>query len=268
MANFNEKYEFSAKPKSSFFNWSFTMHAKPIEPSAKPRLHNPYLDRGGSMKKVHNSIESSVHSGNSLKGKVKKLRDLFESSKSPSRSPRETPTQLPSRLKPTKSFVTSNGGSSLIRLPGTEDGIVVYLTSLRGVRRTYEDCYVVRMIFKGFRVWIDERDISLHLAYRKELQNVLGNEKPVSLPQVFIGGRYIGGADVIRQLYDTGELAKILSGYPKVAPGSMCNFCGDARFMPCTNCSGSRKVFDENEEKLNRCLECNENGLIQCPHCC
>ncbi|KAM2791578.1 hypothetical protein PS2_003347 [Malus domestica] len=30
-----------------------------------------------------------------------------------------------------------------IRLPGTDNRIVVYFTSLRGVRRTYEDCYAV-----------------------------------------------------------------------------------------------------------------------------
>lgn len=260
MANVDDKYGFSGKSNSSLFNRSLTVHTQPMEPSAKPHPHlnNPSLERGGSMKKLYNSIESFMPTSNSFKGKVKKLRDLFESAKSPSRSPNESPTQLPSRLKPTKS----------IRLPGTDDRIVVYFTSLRGIRRTFEDCYAVRMIFRGFRVWVDERDISMDLAYKKELQSVLGNEKPVSLPQVFVGGKYIGGADVIRQLYETGELMKILSGYPKMAPGFVCEFCGDVRFMPCTNCSGSKKVFDEDEGELKRCLECNENGLIRCPHCC
>ena len=46
-------------------------------------------------------------------------------------------------------------------------------------------------------------------AYRKELQSVLG-AKNVSLPQVFIKGKYVGGADVIKQLFETGELAKVL----------------------------------------------------------
>ncbi|PKI62713.1 hypothetical protein CRG98_016888 [Punica granatum] len=108
----------------------------------------------------------------------------------------------------------------------------------------------------------------MDLAYKKELQNVLRNEKIVTLPQVFIGGKYMGGADVIRQLYETGELTKIIAGYPKMAPGFVCDSCGDVRFMPCTNCNGSKKVFDEDEEELKRCLECNENGLIRCPHCC
>ncbi|XP_010273192.1 PREDICTED: uncharacterized protein At5g39865-like [Nelumbo nucifera] len=153
-----------------------------------------------------------------------------------------------------------------IRLPGTEDRIVLYFTSLRGIRRTYEDCCTVRTIFKGFRVPVDERDISMDSAYRKELQSVLG-EKTVSLPKVFIRGKYIGGADEIRQLHEVGELAKLFKGFPVREPGFVCGSCGDARFVPCLNCNGSRKVFDEEEEQLRRCPECNENGLIRCPDC-
>ena len=54
-------------------------------------------------------------------------------------------------------------------LAGTEDRLVMYFTSLRRIRWTYEDCYSVRMIFRGFWVWVDERDLSLDSAYRKEL---------------------------------------------------------------------------------------------------
>ncbi|KAA8537321.1 hypothetical protein F0562_026992 [Nyssa sinensis] len=149
----------------------------------------------------------------------------------------------------------------------TEDRIVVYFTSLRGIRRTYEDCYAVRMIFRGFRVVVDERDIWMDSAYKKELLSVLG-EKNVSLPQVFIRGNYVGGVDAIRQLYDVGDLAKMLKGLPIRAPGYVCESCGDARFVPCVNCNGSRKVYDEDEDQLKKCLECNENGLIRCMTCC
>lgn len=144
---------------------------------------------------------------------------------------------------------------------------MVYLTSLRGIRRTFEDCYAVQMIFRGFRLWIDERDISMDSAYRKELESVL-DEKNASLPQVFIRGKYIGGAEVIKQMFETGELAKILKGFRVREAGFVCESCGDVRFVPCGNCSGSRKVFDEDQGLLNRCLECNENGLIRCPDCC
>ncbi|XP_059663751.1 uncharacterized protein At5g39865-like [Cornus florida] len=204
--------------------------------------------------------------GNSIKGKVKKLCSIFESTKFPTSVLDESQSQLQS---PTKSIESDSRVSlfttnPLIRLPGTEDRIVVYFTSLRGIRRTFEDCCAVRMILRGFRVFVDDRDISMDSTYRKELQSVLG-KKNVTLPQVFVRGKYIGGADVIKQLHEVGELAKILSGLPIQELGFVCKGYGDARFIPCSNCSGSRKVYDEDEDQLKRCLECNENGLIPCP---
>ncbi|OIT28176.1 PREDICTED: uncharacterized protein At5g39865 [Nicotiana attenuata] len=154
-----------------------------------------------------------------------------------------------------------------VRLKGTEDKIVLYFTSLRGIRKTYEECCTVRMIFRGFRVCVDERDVSMDASYRKELQSVLEG-KTVSLPQVFIGGKYIGGAEEIKQLHEAGELANLVEGFAVKHSGFVCESCGDARFVPCPNCSGSRKVFEEEEGKLRRCLNCNENGLIRCPGCC
>lgn len=104
-------------------------------------------------------------------------------------------------------------------------------------------------------------------AYRTELLNIL-RVKQVTLPQVFIKGKYVGGADVIKQLHETGQLAKVLKGLPVRSIGAwqVCDACGDVRFVPCANCSGSKKVFDE-DDKLKRCPDCNENGLIRCPNC-
>ncbi|KAF5747952.1 hypothetical protein HS088_TW05G00683 [Tripterygium wilfordii] len=157
--------------------------------------------------------------------------------------------------------------SSLYHLPATENKIVVYFTSLRGIRKTYEDCCAVRMIFRGFRVPVEERDISMDSMYRKELQSAVKG-KAVSLPQVFIRGKYVGGVEEIRQLNEIGELTKLLEGFPVRDPRFVCESCGDARFLPCQSCNGSRKVFEEDEGKLRRCLDCNENGLIRCPGCC
>ncbi|GJN33328.1 hypothetical protein PR202_gb21916 [Eleusine coracana subsp. coracana] len=39
--------------------------------------------------------------------------------------------------------------------------MVLYTTSLRGVRRTFTDCSAARAILRGFRVAIDERDVSM-----------------------------------------------------------------------------------------------------------
>ncbi|XVF24438.1 hypothetical protein REPUB_Repub13aG0127900 [Reevesia pubescens] len=265
----NKAKSSSSSGSMMFFNRSFTTHGSTAAESNPPKLHHLLLNNPSSLNRAA-SISKFYDSFDSVKGKVKKLCSLFESSKSSLSTPKDpSPKRV---LRPTKSIGYSSSFSSsfnnpLIRLPGTEDRIVVYLTSLRGVRRTYEDCYAVRMIFRGFRVWVDERDMSMDAAYRKELQSVL-KEKNVSLPQVFIKGKYVGGADVIKSMFEVGELAKILDGFPRRQPGFVCDACGDVRFVPCGNCSGSRKVFDEDEGLLKRCLECNENGLIRCPDCC
>lgn len=266
MAELENNMEVSGKSKSpSVFNRSFTLqHPSSIFPQ-KPHLEVA-LDRSGSgsFLKFYNSLQSVRSASNSLKGKVKQLRNFFESSKKPeaSESQSQSRSQLvPSKLKPTPRFANP------VWLPGAEDRIVVYFTSLHGIRRTYEDCYAVRMIFRGFRVWVDERDVSMDSSYRIELQSALG-ERNVSLPQVFIRGKYVGGAEAIKHLFEVGELAKMLQGFPVQKPGFVCGRCGDVRFVHCMDCDGSRKVFDEEEDRVKRCLECNENGLVRCPDCC
>ncbi|OMP01388.1 Glutaredoxin [Corchorus capsularis] len=162
----------------------------------------------------------------------------------------------------------SSLSDSWFRVPSSaENRIVLYFTSLRGIRKTYEDCCSVRMIFRGFRVPVDERDISMDSMYRTELQSLVGG-KAISLPQVFIRGKHVGGVEEIKQLNESGELAKLLEGFPIRDPRIVCEGCGDARFVPCPNCNGSKKVFEEDEGRLRRCPDCNENGLIRCPGCC
>ncbi|KAF3649199.1 putative G-type lectin S-receptor-like serine/threonine-protein kinase RLK1-like [Capsicum annuum] len=256
------------KPKSSMMlNRSMTLRnaANPIEFPEKPVYFYPSpppIKRNGSVKKLHTSPLEST--GTSFKGTVKNLCSLFESRK-PSNLQPQSPT------KPAKSFNSDSRVSSFsdlgFRLPGTKDSVVIYFTSLRGIRRTFEDCYTARMILKSYQVKIDERDISMDSAFKKELQNVL-DQKNVNLPQVFIKGKYIGGSEVIKQLNEMGELSKLLRGLPLRPPGYMCEGCGDMRFLPCSHCDGSRKYFDEDEGQLRRCPDCNENGLVRCPLCC
>ncbi|KAL4310656.1 hypothetical protein GQ457_01G036300 [Hibiscus cannabinus] len=260
----------SSMPQSSpsgFLNRSFTMNSPSTVDSKHAKVqfflkNQQSQNRAAPVNKIHEPMDS-------VKGKVKQLCSLFEPGKSaPSLPSPKEPASKP-LLRSTKSMTYSSSTfiNPSIRLPGTEDRIVVYLTSLRGIRRTFEDCYAVKMIFRGFRLWIDERDISMDIAYKKELQRVL-KVKDVTLPQVFIKGKYIGGADVIKSMFEIGELAKILDDFPRRQPGFVCNACGDVRFVPCGNCNGSRKMFDDDEGLLKRCFECNENGLIRCPACC
>ncbi|KAJ8546067.1 hypothetical protein K7X08_018650 [Anisodus acutangulus] len=170
-----------------------------------------------------------------------------------------------------------------------KDKLVVYFTSLRGVRKTYEDCCHVRVILKGLGVKIDERDVSMHSGFKGELKELLGNEySGVGLPRIFLGKKYIGGADEIRRMNEDGKLEKFVENCEKNEDGGVlgvcnCEACGDIRFVPCETCSGSCKIYyeeeyeenDEEEEEFDgdeygfqRCPDCNENGLIRCPICC
>lgn len=163
-----------------------------------------------------------------------------------------------------------------------KDKVVLYFTSLRGVRKTYEDCCHVRLILKGLGVKVDERDVSMHSGFKEELKELLGH----GLPRVFVGGNYIGGAEEIQKLHEDGKLEKLFDCCEKidgnVGGDALCEACGDIRFVPCETCYGSCKIYYESNEEeeedddhgeegeygFQRCPDCNENGLIRCPICC
>ncbi|KAF5763819.1 putative glutaredoxin, Thioredoxin-like superfamily [Helianthus annuus] len=171
----------------------------------------------------------------------------------------------------------------------SKEKLILYFTSLRGVRKTYEDCCHVRVILKNSGVRVDERDVSMHSGFKEELKELLGDGyNGGGLPKVFVGKKYIGGGDEIRRFHDEYQLDKVLEGCEMVddcggngGVGGGCEACGDIRFLPCDTCSGSCKVYydvdsdvgeDEEVEEsdcgFQRCPDCNENGLIRCPICC
>lgn len=147
--------------------------------------------------------------------------------------------------------------------------LVLYTTSLRGIRKTYDDCHKLRMIFQSYLVWIDERDVSMHAEFRQELTELMG--APVQVPRVFIMGRYIGGVEQVLQLHELGLLAPSLLPLPPppqphlLQPASSCDGCGGLRFIPCPHCNGSCKIISK--QSVSRCPHCNENGLKRCPIC-
>lgn len=152
-------------------------------------------------------------------------------------------------------------------LPGGSQSVILYTTSLRSIRKTFEDCHAIRFLLESLKVMFCERDVSFHLEFREELWRILGGR--VIPPRLFIKGRYIGGADEVIGLHEQGSLKKLLAGIPLNLSNSPCNGCGNKRFVVCSNCNGSCKVFedDQNDEKCIRCPECNENGLAKCPIC-
>ncbi|KAL8531200.1 hypothetical protein ACS0TY_008000 [Phlomoides rotata] len=150
-----------------------------------------------------------------------------------------------------------------ISIPGAEKSILVYYTSLRIVRSTFEDCKAVRSILRAFRVPIDERDLSMDSRFTDELMRILGlsEKSKLTLPMVFIGGRYIGGAEAVRCLHESGELKKYVEGLPPAEPGT-CETCGGYRFILCEECNGSHKCYNE-KAGFRSCTSCLENGLIR-----
>ncbi|CAM6056887.1 unnamed protein product [Sphagnum tenellum] len=160
--------------------------------------------------------------------------------------------------------------------PGGDERVVLYSTSLRGIRKTYEDCNSLRMIFQSYHVWIDERDVSMHANFLQELKMLLLTSSraggaaggSVQVPRVFIMGHYIGGLEQVLPLHEEGLLGELLINLaPQPHPTACCDGCGGIRFVPCPDCSGSCKKISTQHNQITRCPDCNENGLIRCPIC-
>ncbi|KAK1562018.1 hypothetical protein Q3G72_004954 [Acer saccharum] len=149
--------------------------------------------------------------------------------------------------------------------PGGENAVVIYTTTLRGIRKTFEDCNNVRSIIESLQIQMFERDISMDSGFKEELRRLM-ETKEVKVPLVFIKGRLIGGVDEVVKLDEEGKLEMLFEGIRKAVGG--CQGCAGVRFIMCIDCNGSCKVLDEDQKKMVRCGECNENGLIQCPICC
>jgi len=158
-------------------------------------------------------------------------------------------------------------------LPGGEEAVVLYTTTLRGIRKTFEDCNEVRALLENLAVAFQERDVSMDRGLREQLWAATG-EKAVP-PRLFVRGRDIGGATQVLALHEDGRLVSLLQ-LPSNAPPATaasgntkkvkCEACGGLRFVVCGECDGSRKVF-EGERGGVRCRGCNENGLVMCTLC-
>ncbi|XP_053736084.1 glutaredoxin domain-containing cysteine-rich protein 1 [Synchiropus splendidus] len=150
--------------------------------------------------------------------------------------------------------------------------IVIYTTSFRVVRTTFERCELVRKIFQNHRVKFVEKNIALDFEYGKELEERCKRVgEPPSLPVVFIDGHYLGGAEKILGMNESGELQDLLTKIERVQQPQTCQTCGGFAFIPCPMCHGSkmsvfRNCFTDSFKAL-KCTSCNENGLQPCASC-
>ncbi|XP_029970502.1 glutaredoxin domain-containing cysteine-rich protein 1 [Salarias fasciatus] len=150
--------------------------------------------------------------------------------------------------------------------------IVIYTTSFRVVRTTFERCELVRKIFQNHRVKFVEKNIALDSEYGKELEERCRRvAEPPSLPVVFIDGHYLGGAEKILGMNESGELQDLLTKIERVQHPQTCQTCGGFAFIPCPMCHGSkmsvfRNCFTDSFKAL-KCTSCNENGLQPCASC-
>ncbi|XP_034937667.1 uncharacterized protein [Chelonus insularis] len=148
--------------------------------------------------------------------------------------------------------------------------VVVYTTSMGVVPKTRFACLKMRHILNTHMVQYEERDLYRSSALQTELKDRLASDC-VQVPQLFIDGQHIGDADAVEQLNESGELRPMLKPFKFLGVHKICSVCGDAGFIPCTSCHGSKKSWRWhgflNEICALRCTNCDEMGLMPCPTC-
>ncbi|KAJ0089021.1 hypothetical protein Patl1_32533 [Pistacia atlantica] len=119
--------------------------------------------------------------------------------------------------------------------PGGENAVVIYTTTLRGIRKTFEECNNVRSIIESHQIQMFERDISMDSGFKEELRTLM-ETKEVKVPLVFVKGRLVGGVDEVVKMEEEGKLGILFEGIPKAMGG--CEGCGGVRFVMCMECNG------------------------------
>ncbi|KAG6394374.1 hypothetical protein SASPL_144958 [Salvia splendens] len=247
------------------------------ENSPKPILKESNANNNHSVKKPSPKLWASIKKSDSTQfdsgvvasSRRRSLGPLFDPELVASLE-REVSEEEEEMIK-NKSNATSGNSNALLESytkkcpPGGENAVVIYTTTLRGIRKTFEECNAARSTIESRNVEVIERDVSMHSAFKEELKVLMGSQE-VRVPLVFVKGRLIGGAEEMVRLDEEGKLGILLEGIPEAAADG-CWRCGGVRFVMCVECSGSCRVVGEDGRKSVKCGKCNENGLIQCPKC-
>ncbi|KAK7355028.1 hypothetical protein VNO80_14273 [Phaseolus coccineus] len=244
-----------------------------IQKCSNPLIYDGQDHKGNELAELEIGLKESENDNHSEKNKMRFQVTFTKGSRDKELVDENLVASSPS--KSMQQIAGSNEYPSLtdfeeIYPQGRSQAVILYTTSMRGIRKTFQDCNTIRFLLRSFKIIYHERDVSLHLEYREELWKRLGGK--VIPPRLFIKGRYIGGADEVVELHEMGWLRKLLEGAPIDSADGSCKGCACTRFVICNNCNGSCKVFtangDNKSECFIRCLECNENGLVKCPICC
>lgn len=148
--------------------------------------------------------------------------------------------------------------------------VVLYTTSMGVVRETYAKCANVKQILRTLLIKFEERDVFMSTEYQNEIKNRMQSDD-ILVPQLFVDGQHIGGADQVERLNETGELRQMLKIYKSIGSSFTCPVCGGYRLLPCPSCKGSKKSVHRNhfttEFVALKCMNCDEVGLVKCYNC-
>jgi len=88
------------------------------------------------------------------------------------------------------------------------EGVVLYTTSMRTIRQTYDNCEKIRALFQILGVDYEDRDVSMSTEWRDELESRLGGRQ--MLPRIFVNGTYLGGHKEVEHLAENYTLQDML----------------------------------------------------------
>lgn len=148
--------------------------------------------------------------------------------------------------------------------------VVVYTTTMGIVRSTYQRCNLVKKILRNLLIKYEERDVFMSTEYQDEIRDRMKSDQ-IRIPQLFVDGQYVGDADTVEKLNESGELRKMLKPYKSPDACNTCQMCGGFRLLPCRICNGSKKSLHRNhftaEFVALKCMNCDEVGLVRCEVC-
>ncbi|XP_063384666.1 glutaredoxin domain-containing cysteine-rich protein CG31559-like [Cydia fagiglandana] len=148
--------------------------------------------------------------------------------------------------------------------------VVIYTTTMGIVRSTYQRCNLVKKILRNLLIKYEERDVFMSTEYQDEIRDRMKSDQ-IRIPQLFVDGQYVGDADTVEKLNESGELRKMLKPYKSPDACNTCQMCGGFRLLPCRICNGSKKSLHRNhftaEFVALKCMNCDEVGLVRCEVC-